>query len=125
VRIDVEAAGRLGRPRPPGHPQTGIGERGGDEVGDEPVRLQPVRELRVGAPVVAAPPPELLPLDAEPGGDEDRSCFVEEPVRLRFAVAERGQRVEAVEHAMAIEEQEPILRPTPRREEQQRQLIRR
>jgi hypothetical protein len=70
-------------------------------------------------------PAELLPFDAEAGGDEDRASFVEEPVRLRFAVAERCQRVEAIEHAMAVEEQQPILRPTHRREEQQRQLIRR
>jgi hypothetical protein len=77
----------------------------------------------MGAPVVAALPAELLAFDAELRGDQDRARLVEQPVRLWLAVAERCGRVEAVEHAMAVEEQQPILRATRRREEQQRQLI--
>lgn len=46
-------------------------------------------------------------------------------MRLRLTGAEPGGRVEAVEHAMTVEEQQPILCPTLRREEQQRELIRR
>ena len=79
----------------------------------------------MGAPVVAALPPELLALDPEPSGDEDRACFVEQPVCLHLPQAERRGRVEAIDHALAVEEEQPILGSTPRREEQQLKLIRR
>jgi hypothetical protein len=82
-----------------------------------------MRELRVRAPVVAALPAQLLPLHPEPSGDQDRTRLVEQPVRLRLPQSEWCGRVEAIDHAMAIEEQQPILRPTPRREEQQLKLI--
>jgi hypothetical protein len=75
------------------------------------------------APVVAALPAELLAFDAELRGDQDRARLVEQPVRGWLTGTERSRRVEAVEHAKPIKEQQPILRPTPRREEQQRQLI--
>jgi hypothetical protein len=44
-------------------------------------------------------------------------------VRLRLPGAEPRRWVEAVEHALPIQEQQPILRTTLRAEEQQRQLI--
>jgi hypothetical protein len=47
VLIDVEAPRRRRRSRPPGHAERRVAERGGDQVGDEAVRFQPVGELRV------------------------------------------------------------------------------
>src|SRR5918994_1974635 len=49
----LEAPGRRPRPGPPSHRQCLVSERRGDEVSDEAVYLQPVRELPVRAPVVA------------------------------------------------------------------------
>jgi hypothetical protein len=84
-----------------------------------------MHELGVRGPVVAPLPSELLTLHPEHGGDEQRARLVEQPVRLRLAGAEARGRVEAIDHALAVEEDQPILRTTLRREEQQRQLIRR
>jgi hypothetical protein len=98
-------------------------ERGGDEVGDEAVHLQPVRQLSVRAPVVAPLPAEPLAFDAEHGGDQVGAGLVEQPVRLRLAGAEARGRVEAIEHTLAVEEEQPVLRPPRGGEEEQRQLI--
>jgi hypothetical protein len=99
---------------PGGHTERRRCQGGSDQVGDEAVRLQPVQQLRVRCPVVAPLPAEPLALDAEDPGDEDRPGLIDQPVRLRLAGAERGRRVEAVDHAMAVEEQQPILRATLR-----------
>jgi hypothetical protein len=44
-------------------------------------------------------------------------------VRLRLAHAERARRIEAIHQPVAIEEEQTILRPAPRREEQQGELV--
>ena len=75
------------------------------------------------APVVAPLPAELLALDVVHGGDQERAGLVEQPVRLRLTRAERRRRVEAIEHAVAVEEEQPVLGSAPRREEEQLQLI--
>jgi hypothetical protein len=97
--------------------QRRIDERGRDEVGDEAVRLQPVYQLPVRAPVVAALPAEPLALHAEQGGDQMGAGLVEQPVRLRLAGTEARGRVEAIEHPLPVEEEQPVLRAPPRREE--------
>ena len=51
------------------------------------------------------------------------ASLVEQPVRLRFSGAERRRRIEAIEHALPVEEQQAVLRPSPRAEEQERQLV--
>jgi hypothetical protein len=118
-------AGR-GRPRPkPGDdPDCRIAERRGDQVGDEAVDLQPVCELRVRGPVVAALPVELAAVEVEAGGHQVGAGLVEQLVRLRLAGLEPRLRIEAIEHALPIQKQQPILGSTLRREEQQRQLLR-
>jgi hypothetical protein len=40
-------------------------------------------------------------------------------VGLRLTAAERAGRVEAIEHTIPVEKEQPILRPPPRRKEQQ------
>src|SRR5581483_5959864 len=57
------------------------------------------------------------------GGHQVGAGLIEQPVRLRLAGLEPGRWVEAVEHALPIQEQQPILRSTLRREGQQRQLV--
>jgi len=44
-------------------------------------------------------------------------------VRVRFADDDRRGRIEAVEHALAVEEQQPVLRPPLRGEDEQLQLF--
>jgi hypothetical protein len=44
-------------------------------------------------------------------------------VRLRLAGGEARGRVEAIEHTLAVEEEQPVLRPPRGGEEEQRQLI--
>jgi hypothetical protein len=119
----LEPLGRPPRPGPPSHRQCLVSERRGDEVSDEAVYLQPVRELPVRAPVVAPLPAELLALHAEQGGDQVGAGLVEQPMRLRFAGAEARGRVEAIEHPLAVEEEQPVLRPPSGGEEEERQLI--
>ncbi len=75
------------------------------------------------APVVAPLPAELLALEVVHGGDQERAGLVEQPVRLRLTRAERRRRVEAIEHAVAVEEEQPVLGSPSRREEEQLQLI--
>ena len=118
----LEPLWRRPRPRPRPHRQRRLGERGG-EVGDEAVDLEPVRQLPVRAPVVAPLPAEPLALHPERGGDEVGTGLVEQPVRLRLAGAEARRRVEAIEHPLAVEEEQPVLRAPLGGEEEQRHLI--
>ncbi|MFY9578963.1 MAG: hypothetical protein WAQ33_06520 [Gaiellaceae bacterium] len=83
-----------------------------------------MHELRMRGPVVTAPPAELLALEPEHRADEDRARLVQQPVRLRLAGTEWRGRIEAIDDAIAMQEQQPILRTTPRREKEQLQLIR-
>jgi hypothetical protein len=62
-------------------------------------------------------------VEGEAGGHQVGAGIVEQPVRLRLAGLEPRRWVEAVEHALPVQEQQPILRSTLRREEQQRQLV--
>lgn len=55
--------------------------------------------------------------------DENGAGLVQQPVRLRLAGAEAGGRVEAVEHPVAIQEQQPVLRPALRGEVEERELV--
>jgi hypothetical protein len=89
----------------------------------EAVELEPVAELRVRGPVIAALPAELLSLHTQHCSDEDRARLVEQPVRLRLAGAERRGRIEAVEQPVTVEEEQPILRATLRGEEEQLELV--
>jgi hypothetical protein len=100
-----------------------MSERRGDQIGDEAVDLQPVGELRMRGPVVASPPVEVTAIDAEAGGHQVGAGLVEQPVRLRLAGVELRRRVEAIEHALPIQEQQTVLGSTLRAEEEQRQLI--
>ena len=52
-----------------------------------------------------------------------RTGFVEQPVRLWLAGAERRGPVEAIEHAPSVEEEHPVLGPPLRGEEEGCQLI--
>jgi hypothetical protein len=72
---------------------------------------------------VAALPAELLAFDTSRGGDENRAGLVEQPVRLRLAQPIRPRRVEAIEHALVVEEAKSILGSAFRAEEEQRQLV--
>jgi hypothetical protein len=105
-----EPLGRRPRPRPRCNRHRRVAERGRDEIGDEAVDLQPMRQLPVADPVVAALPAEPLALHAEHGGDEVGAGLVEQPVRLRLASAEARGRVEAIEHPLPVEEEQPVLR---------------
>jgi hypothetical protein len=88
-------------------------------------RVAATRSVTKRAPVLAALPAQLLALHATHRRHQQRTGFIQEPVRLRLASAEPRRRIEAVDDALAIEKQQPILRTTLRREIQQRQLIRR
>jgi hypothetical protein len=55
--------------------------------------------------------------------DQHRSGFVEQPMGFRLPGAERSRGVEAIENTVAVEEQQPILRPAPGREEEQLQRV--
>ena len=118
----LEPLGRRPRPGPYPHGHAWVTARGGDEVGDK-TGLEPVRQLPVRAPIVAGLPAEALALHAERGGDEMRTGFVEQPVRLWLAGAERRGRVEAIEHAPSVEEEQLVLGPPLRGEEEECQLI--
>ncbi|HET8606009.1 MAG TPA: hypothetical protein VFL66_03165 [Gaiellaceae bacterium] len=80
-------------------------------------------ELRMRAPVLATLPGELLAVEVEAGGHQVGASLVKEPVRLRLTSTTARGGIEAIEHALPIEEQQPVLRSTPRGEEQQRQLV--
>ena len=56
----------------------------GDQIGDEPVGLKPMRQLRVRGPVIATLPTKLLAVDTPGRSDQDRAGLVEQPVRLRL-----------------------------------------
>jgi hypothetical protein len=86
--LGVEQLGGVAARVPVADAHARVGQGGGDEVGDEAVELEPVAELRMRGPVIAAVPAEPLSLDAEDGGDDDRAGLVEQPVRLRLAGAE-------------------------------------
>jgi hypothetical protein len=77
----------------------------------------------MGAPVVAALPAELLALHTERGAHENRAGLVQQPMRLRLPQPVRARRVEAVEHALVVEEAQTVLGSAFRAEEQQRQLV--
>ena len=75
------------------------------------------------APVVAALPTKLLTLLAQRSADEDRASLVQQPVRLRLAQPIRPWRVEAIEHALVVEEAQPVLGSAFGAEKEQRQLV--
>jgi hypothetical protein len=83
-----------------------------------------MHQLRIRAPVVAPLPPQLLALQPQRGGDQDRTTLVQEPMRLRLPQPVWSRRIETVDDALVEEEVQPILRPAPGAEEQQSQLIR-
>jgi hypothetical protein len=91
------------------HTQGPLRERRRNQIGEEAVRFQPVQQLRMRAPVVAALPAELLALLPQRSADEDRARLVKQPVRLRPAKPIRPRRIEAIEHALAVEEAQPVL----------------
>ena len=74
------------------------------------------------APVVAALPAERLRSTSRLAATRWAPASSSSQCACGFRT-ERERRIEAVEHALPIEEQQPILRTTLRREEQQRQLI--
>jgi hypothetical protein len=113
----------LPRPVPGGDSEFRVGQRRRDELGDEAIDPEPMSELRMRAPVLAPLPEKLLALEIEAGGDEERARFVEQPVRLWLARAKAGGRVEAVEHPVAVEEEQAVLRPTAGAEEEQPELV--
>src|SRR6266536_2640252 len=79
--------------------------------------------LRMRAPFVATTPAQLLALEAEHRRDQDRARLIEQPVRLRLPGPEWQRRIETIDDTVPVQEQQPILRTPPRREEKQLQLI--
>lgn len=75
------------------------------------------------APVLATLPGELLAVEVEAGGHQVGAGLVEQPVRLRLTGAAVRGGIEAIEHALPVEEEQPVLRSTLRCEEQERQLV--
>src|SRR5712691_3062407 len=75
------------------------------------------------APVLTPLPWKVAAVEVKAGGHQVGASLIEQPVRLRLPSAEPRRRIEAIEHALPIQKQQPILRTTLRAEEQQRQLV--
>src|SRR5205823_2585348 len=100
----AQAVRGLPRPEPRDHPERRIAEGRCDQVGDEAIDLQPVWELRMRSPVVAALPAEVAAVNIEAGGHQVGTSLVKQPVRLRLPGAKARGRIKAVEDALPIEE---------------------